>query len=164
MERVRTLTHRLSLSAALVALCIVGSFVKIPSPTGTVALDSLPGFFSALFLGYGEGALVAFLGHLLTSLNVGFPLGFPVHLLVALEMGGIALLFRLVSTRFGILAAVVSGVLANGVLAPLSLVPLFGWGFFLGILVPLVVGSLVNIVLAVILFQVVSRRWKGTAS
>ncbi|MEN3203460.1 MAG: ECF transporter S component [Atribacterota bacterium] len=161
MERVRPVTHRLSLSAVFVALCIVGSLVKIPSPTGTVALDSLPGFFSALSLGYGEGALVAFLGHIFTSLNVGFPLGFPVHLFIALEMGAIVLLFRFAFVRFGAFAAIAFGVLSNGVLAPLSLVPLFGWGFFLGMLPSLLVGSLVNIVLAVVLFRVLSRRWKG---
>ncbi|MCS7241891.1 MAG: ECF transporter S component [Candidatus Caldatribacterium sp.] len=164
MEHARTLTYRLSLSASLVALCVVGSFLKIPSPTGTVALDSLPGFLGALLLGYGEGALVAFLGHILTSLNVGFPLGFPIHLLIALEMGGIALFFRLLFTRFGALVALASGTLANGVLAPLSLVPLFGWGFFLGILPSLTLGSLVNIALATVLYQVVSKRWKGIVS
>ncbi|MBC7217841.1 MAG: ECF transporter S component [Candidatus Caldatribacterium sp.] len=158
MERARTLTYRLSLSAALVALCVVGSFIKIPSPTGTVALDSLPGFFSALALGYGEGAAVALLGHILTSLNVGFPLGFPIHLLIALEMGGIVLLFRFVFKRLGILAAIISGILLNGILAPLGLVPLFGWGFFFGMLPSLIIGSAVNIVLAAILFRVIFRK------
>lgn len=164
MERVRSLTYRLSLLAAFVALCVVGSFVKIPSPTGTVALDSLPGFFSALSLGYGEGALVAFLGHIFTSLNVGFPLGVFVHLLIALEMGGIALLFRFVFLRVGAFAAIATGTVANGILAPLSLTPLFGWGFFLGIVPSLVVGSCINILLAVVLFGGIFKRWKGTAS
>lgn len=163
MERTRILTYRLSLSAAFVALCVVGSLVKIPSPTGTVALDSLPGFLGALLLGYGEGAVVAFLGHILTSLNVGFPLGFPVHLLIALEMGGIVLLFRYTFLRLGAFPAILSGTLSNGILAPLSLVPLFGWGFFSGILPSLIAGALTNIVLATILFRVISGRWKGIA-
>jgi len=149
---------RLSLVATLVALSVVGSFVKIPSPTGTVALDSLPGFFGALFLGYPEGALIAFLGHILTSLNVGFPLGAFVHLVIALEMAGIALAFRFAFLRWKYPGAVLVGTVLNGIFAPLSVVPLFGWGFFFGILPSLLVGSFVNVLLAALLHRVLARR------
>ncbi|MGQ9622121.1 MAG: ECF transporter S component [Candidatus Caldatribacteriaceae bacterium] len=144
---------RMSFIAALVALSIVGSFLKIPSPTGTVALDSLPGFLGSLSLGYPEGASVSFLGHLLTSLNVGFPLGFPLHFLIALEMAGIAVLFRWVFLRWKAAPAIVAGTLSNGILAPLGLVPLLGWGFFFGVFPSLLVGSFVNIVLAMVVHR-----------
>lgn len=161
MERkltVHSLPLRLSLVATLVALCVIGSFIKIPSLTGTVALDSLPGFFGAIALGYIEGALIAFLGHILTSFNVGFPLGIPVHFLIALEMAGIVLVFRFAYMRWRYPGAILAGVILNGVLAPLSITLFFGWGFFLGMLPPLAIGSLVNVALAVILHRVLIRR------
>jgi len=149
---------RITLVASLVALSVVGSYLKIPSPTGTVALDSLPGFAGALLLGYPEGAAIAFLGHMLTSLNVGFPLGIPVHLLVALEMALIASAFRFVTRKGRYPLGVGVGVALNGVLAPLSLVPLFGWGFFGGVVVSLLVASAVNLVLACVVHRILSKR------
>lgn len=154
---IQSLSLRMSLVAVLVALCLVGSFLKIPSLTGTVALDSLPGFLGSLLFGYPEGAAIAFLGHLLTSFNVGFPLGIPVHFLVALEIAGIVATFRFVFSRWKYIPAIVIGTILNGVFAPLSLVPLFGWGFFVGIFPSLLVGSLVNIVIAVSIFRFLSK-------
>ena len=31
----------------LIALCVVGALIKIPSPTGSVALDAAPAFLAA---------------------------------------------------------------------------------------------------------------------
>ncbi|MGQ9473313.1 MAG: ECF transporter S component [Candidatus Caldatribacteriaceae bacterium] len=145
---------RVVVSGVLVALSVVGSYVKIPSPTGTVALDSLPGFVGAIGLGYSEGAVIAFLGHILTSLNVGFPLGIIFHLLIAVEMALIAVAFRFSIKRGGYPLGIVMGTVLNGVGAPLSLVPFFGWGFFGGILLSLVVGSAVNLILACLVHRV----------
>ncbi len=73
--------------AILIALSGVGALVKIPSPTGTVALDSAPGYFAAIAFGAIEGPIVAVIGHIFTALTTGFPLGFPVHLYIAVQMG-----------------------------------------------------------------------------
>ncbi|MEN3188884.1 MAG: ECF transporter S component [Atribacterota bacterium] len=149
---------RITFTASLVALSVVGSYLKIPSPTGTVALDSLPGFVGALVLGYPEGALIAFLGHILTSMNVGFPLGVLVHLIIAAEMAGIAVSFRF-SVKPGKYAlGVVVGTILNGIIAPLTLVPLFGWGFFSGIVVSLLVASAVNLILACVIHRILTKR------
>ncbi|RLG11243.1 MAG: alpha-ribazole transporter, partial [Thaumarchaeota archaeon] len=50
--------RRVARMAIFIALSVVGAFIKFPSPTGTVAMDSCPGFFSALTWGYIEGAIV----------------------------------------------------------------------------------------------------------
>lgn len=149
---------RITFTASLVALSVVGSYIKIPSPTGTVALDSLPGFVGALTLGYPEGALIAFLGHILTSMNVGFPLGILVHLLVAAEMAGIAVSFRFSVKRGGYILGTALGTVLNGVVAPLTLVPIFGWGFFGGIVVSLLVAAAINLVLACIVHRILTKR------
>lgn len=43
--------RKLVVVALLVGMSAVGGFIKIPSPTGTVALDSLPGYLGAVFIG-----------------------------------------------------------------------------------------------------------------
>ena len=45
---------------------------------------------------------------------------------------------------------VVVAVVVNAVVAPLVLVPMFGWGFFIGSLVPLLVGAVANVAVGVI--------------
>lgn len=66
-----------------IALAGVGALIKIPSPIGTIGLDSAPGYFSALaFQPVTEGSIVAAIGHLLSAGVVGFPLGIPLHLSV----------------------------------------------------------------------------------
>ena len=50
---------RIARVAILIALSGVGALIKIPSPTGTVALDSAPGYFTAVAFGPVEGMIVA---------------------------------------------------------------------------------------------------------
>jgi uncharacterized membrane protein len=79
-SRVRSLCH----CAMLIALSAVGSLVKLQ---GSIALDSAPGYFAALYLGPGAGAVVGGLGHILTAVTSGFPLTVVMHMIVALQMG-----------------------------------------------------------------------------
>jgi len=140
-------TRRLALLAVLIALSAVGSLIKIPSLVGTPALDSAPGYFAALALGAGSGALVAAVGHLLTALTSGFPLGLPIHGLIALGMAGCALGTALLRRVAGRGVASAGGVLLNGIAFPAAfiLVPGFGTAFFAAMLVPLLVASLLNV-------------------
>jgi len=147
-----------------IALSVVGAFIKIPSPTGTVALDAAPGYFSAAVLGGGEAALIIALGHLVSSAIVGFPMTLPIHLLVAVQMAVFAFLFGFLVRKINGYVAVALTTLANGVLAPLSMVPIFGWGFFAGMLVPLLVGSLVNILLAYLVFKAIKKAGVNIAA
>ncbi len=77
--------------AMLIALSAVGSLIKV---FNTVAFDSMPGYFAALFLGGWQGALVIALGHMLTALTSGFVLGIPIHIYVAAQMAVYSYLFR----------------------------------------------------------------------
>jgi hypothetical protein len=140
-----------------IALSVIGAMIKIPSPTGTVALDSAPGYFSAAAVGGGEAALIIALGHLASSAIVGFPMSLPVHLLVAVQMAAFAFLFGFLVRRINGSLAVALTTIANGVLAPLTMVPMFGWGFFAAMLIPLMVASLVNILLAYLVFRAIKK-------
>lgn len=76
-------TKKITLMALLIALSAVGSYITIFM---SIALDSLPGFFAALAMGPLAGGLVGGLGHFLTALVHGFPLGLPTHLLLMAMM------------------------------------------------------------------------------
>ncbi len=76
-------TKKMTIIALLIALSAVGSYITIFM---SIALDSLPGFFAALALGALAGGLVGGVGHFLTALVHGFPLGLPTHLLLMAMM------------------------------------------------------------------------------
>lgn len=78
---------RIARIAIFIALSAVGALVKAPSPTGTVALDACPGFFSEVIFGAQEGSAVISLGHLLTTAITGFPLGVSTHFLYCFSDG-----------------------------------------------------------------------------
>lgn len=116
----------LTLVAMLIALSAVGALVKV---FNTVAFDSMPGYFAALYLGAGYGALVISLGHLLTAITSGFPLGLTNHLYIAVQMAVYAYLFRFFYQKFNIYIAVIGATILNGPVAALLMVPIFGWDF-----------------------------------
>ncbi len=111
-------TWRTARIAIFTALSAVGSLIKIPSPVGSLAFDSAPGFFIALFFGPFEGALVCGLGHMATAVVSGFPLGIlhvPIALGMALAGACIGLLNKL-NIPLSYLPALVVGVIINTVL------------------------------------------------
>ncbi|NLZ38327.1 MAG: ECF transporter S component [Firmicutes bacterium] len=155
-------TKKLVRLAFFIALCGVGGFIKIPSPTGTVALDSLPGFVAAALFGGWGGAVVGLLGHLFTAATAGFPFGLPVHFYVGLQMAVYVSVFGFIYRKGYKLVAVLVATLLNGVVAPLLLVPIYGAGFFATVLPSLLVGSAVNIVLAALVAQSAMIKKVGT--
>lgn len=153
--------RRIARMAIFIALSVVGAFIKIPSPTGTVAMDSCPGFFSALAWGYLEGGIVIALGHIATAASVGFPLGI-LHILIAILMVIAAALFRFGGTvlpkKWGInlIVAILLGGTFNGLMA-LIMTPILGWGLAIAITPSLLVASYVNTIVAAIAYGIVSK-------
>ncbi|MEO5745070.1 MAG: ECF transporter S component [Terracoccus sp.] len=142
--------RKLAIMAVFIALSAVGSLVKIPSPLGTVGLDSAPGFFAALAFGGWVGFIVIAIGHLLGSAIVGFPLTLPVHLAIAFGMGLCALAFRWLGKRglVGLAIAVAVTALLNSFGLGLIVLPIGGWGMYLASVPSLLIGAVVNLVLA----------------
>lgn len=151
------LLTRLSL---LVALSAIAAYFPLPSPTGTVALDSAPGYFAVLVFGGFEGALVLLVGHLFSALKTGFPLG-AIHVLIAFLMGGCGIAFYWLKNNLNITIAAIITILINGIILPLFLIPLLGRGFFAAMILPLLFGSLVNVFVAVLLFKLLKTRMDG---
>lgn len=149
-------TKTLTLIAVLVALSVVGSFLVIPSPAGTVAFDSLPGYVAAGLFGPVVGGFVGAFGHILNGAVKAFPLTVPSHLIIA------AFMFLAMSAygyfhKRNKVVAIVTATLING---PVSLIPfafIVGKEFAISMIIPLTLASLVNIVLATIVIPYIKR-------
>jgi len=148
---------RLSRMAIFIALSYIGALIKIPSPTGTVAMDSCPGYFVALAWGYIEGAIVIALGHLFTSATVGFPLSIPIHLLIACEMALWAIVLRFTVYHIHWVVGIIVTTFCNGVLGPLLPSMIISWGLFWAILPSLIVASFINVTIAVIAWFTIKK-------
>jgi len=153
--------RRLTIMSLAVSLSAVGAFIKVPGPVGSIALDSWPGYLSALALG-PDGAVVAFAGHLASALSAGFPLGLVLHLVVAGEMALCALAFRWVSLRAGVVAGAIAAVALNGLVAPVALVPWLGWGLVVSLFLPLSLAAAANVIAASVAYQVIPF-WRFTS-
>ncbi len=147
------LVKRAAYIAIFIALSAVGAMIKIPSPVGTIGLDSAPGYFCALAFGYVEGAAVIFIGHLLTAGVVGFPLGLPLHLFIGIQMALWAIIVRLIKQKVGLWPAVLAGVVLNGVVSAFTTVFIGGMGAVIGIMPFLIAGSLFNLLVAAIAYK-----------
>lgn len=147
-------TRQIVLVALFIALSAAGALIKVPSPTGTVALDALPAFLATLLLGGFPGAIVGFLGHMASAVTAGFPLTIPIHLLVGALMAVIMLICGVIARKIHPVAAMAAGIVLNGVGAPAAfiLIPKFGMVFFTSMVLPLTVGSAINIIIAGILY------------
>lgn len=142
--------------ALLTSLSVIGSYLKFPGPVGSIALDSLPGFLGAILIGAKGGGLILFLGHLLSALNSGFPLGF-IHLLIAFIMGGCGFAFSYLLQK-NLYFAVLITTFLNGVAASAVLIPVFGVSFFYLTAPVLTTASFVNIVLALIIAKLIKDK------
>ena len=147
----------------LIALSAIGAMIKIQ---GTIALDSMPGFFAALYISPLAGGLVAALGHLLTSVTSGFPLTIPMHLMLTIVMGLIAFVFGVLGKKTnGFIACTVATIL-NGPISTMIAafsakafgLPFNGAAMFNALVVPLTIASAVNIVLAYIIFKIMRNK------
>jgi adenosylcobinamide-phosphate guanylyltransferase len=161
-------TYRLARISAFSALCVVGSFIHPPSPIQSVAFDSSPGFFAALYFGALDGATVAGIGHLATSIISGFPLG-VLHLPIALGMtvaGAVIGLVNQLHHRWGFVVAVILGVFINTSLVVLA-VPVLGWAAALLFLPFLFMAASLNSVIAALVYVSIRgrlRSWEHSAT
>ena len=159
MSNVQMITR----SGLLIGLSAIGAMIKIQ---GTIAFDSMPGFFAALFISPMAGGAVASLGHLLTAFTSGFPLTLPMHLMLTVVMGIIAYVFGVIERKVNGVVACVVAIFLNGPVSTFIAattatflgLPFNGPAMFAALVVPLTVVSAVNIILAYIIFKVLPRK------
>lgn len=155
-------TKKLTYVAVLIVLSFIGSLIKVQ---GSIAFDSMPAFFGALFMGPVYGAIVGALGHLLTSFTSGFPLSLPLHILIAVEMGVFTYVFgilykknRAIGIAVLILLNSVVGAFLAALVAQMFGMELAGKAMFAALIVPLVLASAANAVLASAIYEVIKKR------
>ena len=145
-------------------LSFLGSMVRLPSPTGPVALETFPGYFAALAFGWLDGGLVAGLSHLLVSALGGFPLGIWLHLLAGLQMALWAVCFWYINDRVGLLTAIIAITILHSLVSIVYTLPIWNMVIFSGLLLPLAVAAAVNLFLAGLLSLLGvkrrSKRWE----
>lgn len=150
-------TKVLVLTAMFAALAVVGSFIKIPVPPGTAALDSTAAFVSMAFLPAPFAAAAGAIGHLATALTSGLPLTLPIHVLIAVEMaivaGVAALLYKKGLHKLSWLWIIVS----NGILSPLPYYFILSPAMYMAVAPGILIATLVNVVVAGILLPILQR-------
>lgn len=159
----KSTTVKLVYIAMLVAISFIGSLIKIQ---GTIALDSMAGFFAALFLGPISGALVGSMGHLLTAITSGFPLTLPIHLIITLQMAVFVYIFGRIYEKTNEVFASIVAIILNGIVAVIMLAPATTWmglplsgkSFIYAMAGPLTLASAVNIILASVIYKVIKGR------
>lgn len=147
-ESVKMNGRKISLLAVFIGLSVIGASIKIPAIIGSVALDVFPALLAAAFFGGGAGAIVAGVGHMISALLGGMPIG-PLHIVVALEMAILAFLFAYTWKRKWLASAVF--VLGNTLLAPIPFIFIYDWAFYVALVPSLLLGSIVNIAVAFLL-------------
>lgn len=141
-------TARIARISVLSALSVIGASIPFPSPAGTIAFDSMPGFFAAFSFGPLEGGAVCMIGHIVTALVHGSPLGI-LHVPIALGMGIAGWMAGLVRRRFGLISGVAIAIIVNTLLFPLAM-PVYGWGGALSLAPFLLAASVLNSIAAAI--------------
>lgn len=144
----------------LITIMIIGSMIKI---TGSIALDSFAGFVGAAVFGPYIGMLLGILGHLLSSMVSGFPMGIHVHVLISLLMG-VCLFFYGKTKKMG-MSTWVSDLVAYIINVPLSLLvltPILTFSVWI-LFIPLSVATIVNIMCAEIVLKSrkMNKSFKG---
>ena len=157
-------TRGIVILSLFIAMSVIGGYIKLPNPiTSSIAFDSLPAYLAALLLGGVPGAIVGFLGHIISAALGGFSLTLPVHLLVASEMALIMVIFSFCAKKINIIAAIISGILLNGIIMPatLILIPGFGVPVFLAMLLPLTAASTLNILVCTLIYKPIKKAVFG---
>ena len=147
----KTSVKFITLCGLFIALSVAGAFIK---PFGnSIAFDSLPAFLAASMLGPAAGAITGLLGHLISSAIAGFPATLPIHLIIAVEMAVIMVIYSLMARKLNIIIAAVTAVILNGPVATAVFIPILGKGFFLAMVGPLTLVAAINVLLAVLVHR-----------
>ena len=153
-------TLRVARISIFTALSVIGSFINPYPPIPTIAFDSSPGFFAALYFGVLDGILITGIGHLVTAVINGFPYGY-LHFIIAFGMalaGGAMGLVNKANKKWGFIPAAITGVAINTALSVI-MVPTLGWAAMLTVVAfPLLLAASLNAIIAVLVYLGVRGR------
>lgn len=151
-------TKTLVLTALFAALAVIGSFIKIPIPPGTPALDAAPAFVSMAFLPAPFAAAAGAIGHIATSFTAGFPLTLPIHILIAAEMAIVVGVGAYLFKKGKKALAWVWVAISNGVLAPLPFYWIISPAVYVAVAPGLLMATGINVVVACIVLPFLQKK------
>lgn len=146
----------LTLTAMVAAICAVGAVIKIPSFVSTAALDSAPAFLSVAFLSPILAGVAGLIGHFITALTSGFPLG-PLHLIIAVEMFIVVWIFGVMHKKGMHFWKWPVALILNGVIAPLPFYFIISPAFFWGSLASIFMATVINLMIVAVVMPILSK-------
>ncbi|PYF03069.1 ECF transporter S component [Ureibacillus chungkukjangi] len=144
------------LTALVAAICVIGSFIKVPGILTTAALDSAPAFISVAFLPPLFSGIAGALGHLATALTSGFPSG-PFHILIAFEMLIVTAVFNILHKKGYKILKWIFLILGNGVLAAIPFYFLISPAFFIAAVPSLLIATIINALITAIVLPIMGK-------
>ena len=141
--------------AVLAAVAAAGGMITIPGPATSIRLDSLAGYFGTLMFGWQVGAVVAAFGTFFANLMSGFSGWAALVPYYMINMALAAVCFGIASKKCGKIVGLIVGTFVN-TLCILPWLVMLGWQMMITTLVPQILGSFVNCLLAVIAHTAIS--------
>ena len=145
-----------TLTAMIAAICSIGAMIKVPSPVTSAALDSAPAFLSVVFLPPMFAGSAGMIGHFITALTSGFPLG-PLHIIIAIEMFAVVWIFGIMHKRGYHVLKWPMALILNGVIAPLPFYFIISPAFFWVSVPGLLIATLINLAIVAVAMPIVSK-------
>lgn len=145
--------------AILAAVAAAGGMITIPGPATSIRLDSLAGYFGALMFGWQVGGVVAAFGTFFANLMSGFSGWAALVPYYMVNMALAATCFGIATKKWGKIMGLIVGTLVN-TLCILPWLVMLGWQMMITTLVPQILGSFVNCLLAVIAYAAITAAQK----
>ncbi|MFD6438788.1 ECF transporter S component [Peribacillus sp. NPDC060186] len=142
--------RKISTIAIFIALSAVGAMIKVPSPIGSIALDSFPALLAAVILSPVSGAIVAGLGHIISAFIGGMTLG-PFHFLIMVEMAVLVWMFGVLYVHGKKIGAFFLFFIGNAFILALPFAFLVSLEFYTMLVPGLTGATAINVVLAALL-------------
>lgn len=156
---------KMTLTAMVIALCAIGALIKIPVFTTSAALDAAPAFISAVFLPPILTGVAGGMGHMLTAVTSGMPLG-PFHVIIAVTMFFVVAGFSYLHKKEKHVLKWSWAFIGNAILSPLPFYFLISPAFYVASVPGLMVATAINLVLAAAVMPALQKAFarKGAHS
>lgn len=154
MERQKL--RKVILTAMVAAICAVGAMIKVPAFISTAALDSAPAFLGVVFLSPILAGVAGLIGHFITALTSGFPLG-PLHIIIAVEMLIVVWVFGMMHKKGMHFWKWPVVLVLNGIVAPLPFYFIISPAFFWGALGSILMATVINLIIVAVAMPILSK-------
>lgn len=144
------------LTAMVAAICAVGAAIKVPAFISTAALDSAPAFLGVVFLSPLLAGIAGFIGHFISALTAGFPLG-PLHVIIAVEMFIVVWIFGIMHKKGMHFWKWPVALVLNGIVAPLPFYFINSPAFFWGALGSIFIATAINLIIVAVVMPILSK-------